>query len=384
MPARRLLCITPRGRIDPAGRKRIFDLVPLLRAAGHSVHTLDYEWEWLWRTRGYADVGDQRAAALLRMLNVSRLAGPLIRARGALTRRRFAALVRRADVVVVNQTPLDASWRDVLRRCARAVVYDVDDAVWLRGGAEAEMFSLATAVVAGNAYLAERAATLNAHVVVIPTTVRIDTYRGAARAVSRNTDECVVGWVGSPTTTKYLEMLVEPLATVGAERPLALHVVGCGGATLPSFRNVRLHVHRQLPYDPADHVPSFDVGVMPLTDGEWERGKCAAKALEYMAAGVATVCSPVGENARVVEHGISGLLAGSAGEWIDALRRLAADPSLRHALGTAGRARVRESYSAERAVALWNAWLAEHTVTRAAATATRRADGVTRHIARPR
>ena len=97
-------------------------------------------------------------------------------------------------------------------------------------------------------------------------------------------------------------------------------------------------------------VPYFarmDIGVMPLQDNEWNRGKCALKALQYMASGAATVLSAVGENTIVAKHGETGMLCSTTEEWIDALRLLIQNPELRGALGAAGRERVRENYSFE-------------------------------------
>lgn len=355
---RRLLFVVSRGRLDPAGRKRVYDLLPLFQRTGHKVRVLSYDWELLWQVRARAEGGSALATRVLRTLNAWRLTPLLMRSRAAHTRARFARLVAWADVVIVNQTPLDERWRARLRDTARAVAYDVDDAVWLRGGAEAQMLALADVVVAGNAFLAGRLARLHPNVVTIPTCVRLDRYERVGRRGPTGAG-CVIGWVGSPSTVKYLELLVEPLAELGAEVPMVLELVGTQRASLPRFRNVQLRVHPRVPYDPDDFVPRFDIGVMPLTDGEWERGKCAAKALEYMAAGVPVVCSAVGEAERVVGHEVAGLLVKTPPEWVAALRRLATDRRLRTALGREGQARVRAAFSAVSAVERWNACFAE-------------------------
>jgi glycosyltransferase involved in cell wall biosynthesis len=98
---------------------------------------------------------------------------------------------------------------------------------------------------------------------------------------------------------------------------------------------------------------------MPLIDSDWERGKCGAKLLEYMAAGIASVSSAVGENTRMIEDGITGLLARTDDEWVASLRRLALDPQLRKRMGEAARERVREKYSSAVAASLWDKLLIE-------------------------
>jgi glycosyltransferase involved in cell wall biosynthesis len=158
---------------------------------------------------------------------------------------------------------------------------------------------------------------------------------------------------------KYLELIVEPLAKLGEEIDFIFRIVGAGKEPLPQFRNVKVETHPAIPYDPVRFVPQFNIGVMPLADSDWERGKCGAKLLEYMAAGRPAVSSAVGENIRIIEDGITGLLARTEDEWVAALRNLALNPQLRKQMGESARERVRKMYSSETAASLWNKLLVE-------------------------
>ena len=111
-----------------------------------------------------------------------------------------------------------------------------------------------------------------------------------------------------------------------------------------------------LPAVPTEHVPwteaaevaaiaEFDVGIMPLADEPWERGKCGYKLIQYMACGLPVVASPVGVNRQIVEHGVNGFLAETPTQWDEALRTLLADPALRQRMGQAGRQKVERQFS---------------------------------------
>jgi glycosyltransferase involved in cell wall biosynthesis len=350
-----IVFVVARGRLGPAAHKRVYDLIPLLGTRGYRCHVVSWDWELLWRVRTRIQAGSRPLASTMYALNAARVTPRLIRARNRLNRSRIVRLLRSAHAVVINQCTLDDDWRALLAAHARHVVYEFDDAVWLYDEAEVgKMFDLADVVVGGNAFLASYARARHDDVIVIPTGVRLDRYEAAGRIPRPSESPFTIGWVGSPSTTKYLELLVEPLGRLGAETPVALEVVGSGNASLPSFGNVEVRLHPALPYDPVRYVPRFDVGVMPLFDGEAERGKCGAKALEYMAAGVPAVCSAVGANTEIVEHGVSGFLVDDADGWVDVLRALAGDPSLRRRVGEAGRERVRQHYSADVVVGLWD------------------------------
>jgi|Tabmets5t2r1_1033131.scaffolds.fasta_scaffold00014_6 hypothetical protein len=291
--------------------------------------------------------------------------GVATRARTLLAARsRLARLLEaRADwdvALVQRQVDLMPSLR--LERLAaegKRVVLDVDDAIWHDGSAAAGGHPLArlkgTArkvrwlarraqkVIAGNELLAEWLSAYSPHVVVIPSLV--DPRLIPARVHSPG-GRVVLGWLGSPSTARSLTAVAGALTrTAGILRtPTELRVVG-GPAPRVSGIDVR-----QQPWSPQSErafLDEVDIGLMPLPDNEWTRGKCAYKALQYMAAGVPVVADDVGVSARVIGHGQGGLIARGVDEWTEHLVALATNPALRARLGGAGRQRVEQDFSVE-------------------------------------
>jgi glycosyltransferase involved in cell wall biosynthesis len=240
------------------------------------------------------------------------------------------------------------------------VVFDFDDAIFLPAVSEANRFIGAlkqprkTAsivrhsdhVIAGNAYLAEYARRFNPAVTMIPTCV--DTRRfvpvgGAPSDGRRAGGVPVVGWIGSPTTALYLRQLLPVLQRVAREHAFVLRVSGAGDPV----EAPGLDVDNQ-PWALGREVDLFntcDVGVYPLTDDEWSKGKCGFKAIEFMACGVPVVAAAVGVNREIIQDGVNGFLASTADEWVHKVGRLLADPALRQSFAAAGRRTVEERYS---------------------------------------
>lgn len=230
-------------------------------------------------------------------------------------------------------------------------IYDMDDAFFLRyrfgkgrlaRGVLGDKFDAvmagAAAITAGNRVLADYARQHNSAVTELPTVVNTSRY---VPMRNRRASGFTVGWLGSPSTATYLPELVAPLSRLGSEGPLTFVVIGGKAPAIPNVEVV------EVPWSEDSEVElinSFDVGVMPLPDDEWARGKCAFKLIQYMACAVPVVASPVGANVDVVT-GDCGLLAGTADEWVNALRSLRDDTPMRARLGEAARVRVVELYS---------------------------------------
>ena len=231
-------------------------------------------------------------------------------------------------------------------------VYDFDDAFYLkyrsgRMGAASPLLGKkfdtviagASVVTAGNHVLARYARQYNANTNCLPTVV--DTGRYLPRLASRGGSVFTVGWIGSPSTDPYLSELVAPLSALGREGPVRFIVIG---GKAPAVSNVTVV---EIDWDEStevDLINSFDVGVMPLPNDDWARGKCAFKLIQYMACAVPVIASPVGANNDVV-NGECGLLAATSQEWTDALKQLRDQPLTRAQMGQAGRERVVKHYS---------------------------------------
>jgi glycosyltransferase involved in cell wall biosynthesis len=240
----------------------------------------------------------------------------------------------------------------------RRVVLDVDDAIWLDHARDAGGHRLARlkgtarkvrwlaaradVVIAGNDLLAEWLERHAADVRVVPSLVDVD-----AAPLRRHADvhTVVLGWIGSRTTAPYLHRLVAPLARAAdtaKDRRFELVVIGGSAPEVPGVdcRSEAWTLEGELAL-----LARMDVGLMPLPDTPWTRGKCAYKALQYMAAGVPVVCDDVGVSARVVGDGAAGLVPASPDGWTEALLTLAADADLRTRLGAVGRRRVAADFS---------------------------------------
>lgn len=196
-------------------------------------------------------------------------------------------------------------------------------------------------VMAGNAYLAGRARNAGARrVEVVPTVVDVETYRIQDSAVRPAVP--VIGWIGTPSTwAEYMVPVLPVLISVAEASGARLRAVGAGRAAMhPLLDNLPWSEDTEVPL-----IQSMDIGIMPLTDTPWARGKCGYKLIQYMACGLPVIASPVGVNAEIVEHGVNGFLATTEAEWRAALIALLKDPALRQRMGAAGRRKVEAQYS---------------------------------------
>ncbi len=221
--------------------------------------------------------------------------------------------------------------------------YDAHSSRWVRallGRKISLVMRLAQTVVAGNAYLAAYAHASGAkRVEVIPTVINLRRY--PLRPAHANSGPIVIGWIGSPSTSRYLLQVAPALAKLCADGQVKVCLVGAASIDLPGV--------------PVEHITwnestevaalqSFDVGIMPLPDEPWARGKCGFKLIQYMACGLPVVASPVGANTEIVQDDCNGYLASATEEWVGAIMRLCSDADLRQRMGTAGRKRVEEEY----------------------------------------
>lgn len=235
-------------------------------------------------------------------------------------------------------------------------VYDFDDAFYLKyrsgrlgrlspwlGDKFDRLIRDARAVAAGNRTLAEYAGRYNPNVRLLPTVVDTERYRPRRRVAAAGAP-LTVGWIGSPSTAAYLQELAEPLSVLGREGAVRWLVIGGRAPRVDGVEVVELDWSEA---GEVEAINGFDIGVMPLPDDPWARGKCAFKLIQYMACGVPVIASPVGANVDVV-GGDRGLVASTPQQWLEALRQLRDRPERRRTLGAAGRERVVEHYSLAR------------------------------------
>jgi glycosyltransferase involved in cell wall biosynthesis len=256
---------------------------------------------------------------------------------------------RHADLVWLERS-LAPGFDGLVRTLRRPLVYDIDDAVWLEGMAGRGAPTLArhaAAAIAGNQYLADWLSAYCPQVHVVPTAVDCARYapRRAGGISSEGPARFVIGWTGTSGNFKYLENIAPALAVALREIDGAtLRIVADRRPELPALHGLAIEFVRWSPATEVTALRDADVGLMPLADDAWTRGKCSYKMLQYMALGVPTVVSPVGMNRDVLGQGESGLAATTHDEWVDALRVLAHDQRLRDRLGATGRAVVQAHY----------------------------------------
>ncbi len=259
----------------------------------------------------------------------------------------------------------------------KPMVFDLDDPIWLpyasptygKWAMLAKMpiktnilCQIATTVVAGNEYLAAFARRYNDNVVVIPTVADTDQFLPAPieeeeQALFDGTSHLpTVGWVGSHSTTQYLESILPAIREAARMVPFRLKVVGARPINLGGLDAVQQpwSLDREI-----EDFQSLDVGLYPMVPSEWAMGKSALKAVLYGAVGIPTIASPIGAAAKVVIPEETGLLAGTDKDWTEAMVRLVSDARLRRSMGTRARDHIVENYSLEAWGERWIATLVE-------------------------
>lgn len=269
--------------------------------------------------------------------------------------------VRRAknfDAVLIIRESIfigPALFEKRLKKSGVKIIYDFDDAIWkldvsrsnrwfgfLKFPAKtASIIRLADVVMAGNQYLADYALRYNKNVHIVPTTVDTDQFTGAEHQAK---SPVVIGWSGSLTTIKHFDLALPVLRKIREKygREVSFKVIGHH-----AFRNEELDI-TGVAWTKASEVPELrdiHIGIMPLPDDEWAKGKCGLKGLVYMSLGIPTVMSPVGVNSEIIRHGQNGFLPKTAEEWLEVLSQLIENPELRKSIGEAGRKTAVERYS---------------------------------------
>lgn len=247
---------------------------------------------------------------------------------------------RRYDVTLLQREML-STLATLERWSGRPRVLDVDDAIHLyRDGATAKTLAMqCDRIICGNPHLAEIYRQWNRDVVVLPTAVDTERYCPAVPCTSdSNRDVIVLGWIGTSANLRYLQDIESALVTVLKQHPNAvLHVVCDKPPQMSMIEPARV---QYTPWSVASEVAaiqSFSIGLMPLEDSPWARGKCSFKMLQYMACGLPVVVSPIGMNNDVLKLGDIGYGADTVSKWVDALVHLVEDEAARLRLGANGR-----------------------------------------------
>jgi glycosyltransferase involved in cell wall biosynthesis len=294
------------------------------------------------------------------------------------SRLRLGRDFRHADAVILQRRLLPRWQLRLLRRAARILLFDFDDAVFVRdsyasqglhSGTRLRRFAAtvraADAVVAGNAFLRDEAVHWAGprRIHVVPTCVDPSRYPPADH--TRTGDGVQLVWIGSSSTLRGLEAIGPLLEQLGRHYPgLRLKVV-CD--RFPDLHHLPVVACAWSEAGEGRELAAADIGISWVPDDLWSRGKCGLKTLQYMAAGLPVVANPVGVQREMVRHGETGFLVENVRDWVEAVGRLAADPGLRRRLGQAGRRRVQRDFGVAVGAARWTALLASLASVREAA-----------------
>lgn len=256
-----------------------------------------------------------------------------------------------AEIVVVLRRVLPQPIRWLLRRRARTLIFDFDDAIFCNSDGSPsktrmrrfrEMVLMSDHVTAGNAFLASVAAQFNDNVTVVPTSVDVTRYKVECE---QPTDSFDLVWIGSSSTRKYLADALPGLREAYKALPnMRLKIIA--DFDLPDAGIPTLAIRWSAETE-ARELASSHVGIAPMRDNDWTRGKCALKVIQYMAAGLPVIASPAGMNGEIVKNGENGLLAAGLHDWADAIALYARDPALRSQHGGVGQKTAVTNYSIE-------------------------------------
>lgn len=239
----------------------------------------------------------------------------------------------------------------------KRIIYDFDDAIWLTDktneswiekalrwrGKVRSICKWSYRVSCGNDYLSSFAKQYNLNVVYNPTTIDTTNLHSVQRIQSSKKEKITVGWTGSHSTLKYLNT-IEPVLIELEKKYQQLEILVIANQK----PELQLRSLKFLPWckdTEADDLLKMDIGIMPLPDDEWTKGKCGFKALQYMAMKIPAIVSCVGVNVDIVDHGVNGFHATTQAEWLESLERLIGDETLRKEMGESGRKKVIEYYS---------------------------------------
>lgn len=285
----------------------------------------------------------------------------LITIKSAIKRLKDTKRANNFDIVFVQREAYMTGSTFFEKRFAESkakLVYDFDDSIWIMDTSDAnkkwewmkstkktgEIISISDMVFAGNKYLSEYAQKFNKNVKIIPTT--IDTSVFKRKDEYADNEKICIGWSGSITTIKHFEEATDILKKIKQKYGDRVYFKVMGDDT---YENKELNI-KGIPWTSATEIEiisSFDIGIMPLPNDQWVKGKCGLKGLSYMALEVPTIMSAVGVNTEIIRDGENGFLAASEEEWINKISLLIESFELRKKLGANGRKTVVDRYSLE-------------------------------------
>jgi glycosyltransferase involved in cell wall biosynthesis len=250
------------------------------------------------------------------------------------------------DIYFFQWATIPGKYLEEIIKKGTRIVYDFDDAVFIKKPEETEfMIRHAHQVIAGSHFLFDYAQQLNRSTILLPGAVDLENFKPAS--IKRN--RLCIGWIGSRSTAQYLDMVASPLNNLKKKGyDFDLLIAGCK----PNFTIANISSETNTVVIPSyqnNDIPTIlsgiDIGIMPLQDSLWEKGKSAMKAILYMAAAKPVIASHVGESVYLIKNNVTGFLVRNSDEWETILAKLLDDADLREKIGRAGRVYVEKNHS---------------------------------------
>lgn len=327
----KIVFFTLSNRTCPSTRHRVYHFLPYLEKAGFGIRVLES--------------------------SQKKLFGLSLSWRKRLEEPRFLAAAKKADIVFIHRRLFSNWFLKKLKGLNKKYIFDFDDAVFTspEGRLPLPMWNkiqqsfamtleLTDWVLAGNEYLKTHVnGDEKQKAMVFPTVLNLERYPMKIH----QGEGLTLGWIGTSYNHPYLSILKEFLPRLAMEvKDLKFLVVSDEDYQI---KGVNVENRRWSEETEIQDLLKMDIGLMPLPDDSWTRGKCALKTLQYMACGIPVVCSPVGVGREIIEEGINGFLPQNSEEWMNALRELIRFPDKRTAMGIAGRKKVEEKYDIQKA-----------------------------------
>ncbi|MCR9172986.1 MAG: glycosyltransferase family 4 protein [bacterium] len=344
--SKRILFIAPYPHAQaPSQRFRFEQYIPALKNAGFDVEVHPFlsakDWAPLYKEGSFARKGWSMFRSFMkRWVLMTQI-------------RKFDYIFIHREAAMIGPPIFEFVIAKILRK---KYIYDFDDAIWLPNYSQSnakfhrlkaygkikKIIRWADKVVVGNAFLAEYAAQFNDQVEIIPTTIDLENVHNQ---VTKHDDELIrIGWTGSHTTMEYLPLLVPTLKELEKEHPIKFRVISNHppALDLDCLEYIQWNKETEI-----EDLAAIHIGVMPLEDSIWTKGKCGFKGLQYMSLEIPSVMSAVGVNTEIIENGTNGFLCENEEDWKRTLQELIQDIALRKSIGKAGRKTVKERYSVE-------------------------------------
>ena len=271
--------------------------------------------------------------------------------------------VRKFDVIVIQRElfPYGNAWLErIIALFNKKIIYDFDDAIFtkpthyqtnksikdkiknfLNGEDPVKTrILLSKLVIVGNEYLYNYAKNYHQNVVIIPTSIDLNEYKVEYKETEKQ--EIIIGWIGNPGNLYYLNLVDRVLAELRKKYNFKFKVVSSQEF---NSRHIKVENKKWREVDEVADISSFDIGIMPLEDNEYTRGKGGFKLIQYMGLGIPSIASPVGINSEIIQDGVNGFLAKDETEWYVKLEKLIINPELRKCIGLKGRRSIEDRFS---------------------------------------